>query len=83
MIDITPYQERLEWLKEWMEMKIFGRLPNTMMVVTMETYMAYPPEELMRIYQQTGVMYYREPSISSQCRQPTFEEYCQYKQRNK
>lgn len=83
MIDITPYQERLEWLKEWIAAKIDGVLPYTMMTVTMETYMTYPPEELMRIYQQTGVLYFREPSISSNTRQPSFDEYCADKQRIK
>lgn len=81
MIDISPYMQRLEWLKEWMagiiDSRIFPIKINLMAIPVSEIDMS----EVIRIYRQTGVLYLRtnhdaEPTVAY----TTFDEYCNYKQ---
>lgn len=46
MIDITPYQERLQWLQEWMHYKIESNMKS---------------RTLIRVWKLTGMMYYSRP----------------------
>jgi len=83
MIDITPYQERLEWLKEWIHKRIDG-FPTFYIDIE-----AVPKinsmEKFIEIYTQTGIMFYTKNEISQHnlVMPVSFDEYCQYKQRNK
>lgn len=53
------------------------------MNVKIEVKNNYSPEQIMRIWQQTGVMFYTSyPEITETLRPPTFEEYCKDKQIN-
>lgn len=80
MINIDPYLQRLEWLKEW----IVGIIDGDVFPVLMDI-SAIPIktdiEEIMRIYRQTGVLFYRG---FFECKSTplfaNFDEYCNYKQ---
>lgn len=84
MIDITPYQLRLELCKEWFCHKIDGTLPlidfNYSEEKAYRIDLSVVPElswdKVMDIYNQTGFMFWRE---ATNMRQVTFEEYCKYK----
>ncbi len=80
MIDITPYQQRLEWLREWLYKKIDGKLPDDIVETRVEQVMAYTLDQLIRIYNQTGMLINQYPNITSIMRPMNFQEYCKYKQ---
>lgn len=83
MIDITPYQQKLEWLREYMCNRIDGSLFDSIMDIRIEAHM-YSVEQIMRLYNQTGLVFYSSrPEMTSITRPPTFEEYCKAKQINK
>lgn len=83
MIDITPYQERLQWLQEWIHKRIDG-FPT--FYINIEAIpQLHSMERFIEIFNQTGVMFYNKNEISQHnlIMPITFEEYCQYKEINK
>lgn len=84
MINIQLYQQRLEWLKEWMDGKIFGTLPENMMHVAIEVECVpkLSIEQIMVIYNQTGTIFFTttKPEMVTTYRVMNFEEYCKHKQ---
>lgn len=75
MIDITPYQQKLILLKEWLDKKMDGTLP-AMVEFNIEAVMNYSMEDILRIYRQTGMVYYSRPVMTTKLSILTFEDYC-------
>jgi hypothetical protein len=85
LIDVTPYQQRLELCKEWMYNKIDGILPlkheqsGTMVAINIGVVPKMSWEEVLRLWGQTGIIVYRHDPFEK-LRPVTFEEYCELKQ---
>lgn len=83
MIDITLYQQKLEYLKEWINARIDGTISPPIWVNMNALQFNYTIEQIMKIYQQTGIVYYREKDVVENPAIPiTFDEYCKYKSKN-
>lgn len=78
MIDVSPFLQRLEWLKEWMAGVIDGRIFP--FHFNLSGLVEYNPSDIIRVYMQTGVLYQRTEPIEPQPIHMTFDEYCNYKQ---
>lgn len=82
MIDASAYMERLEWLKEWMALKIDGLLPtiepgdNFPLNINLFPESQLTPKEIMNVFYQTGVLLWKQKTG----REINFHEYCTYKQ---
>lgn len=80
MIDITPYQERLQWLKEWVEGRIDGIISPPIWVDIDAIGFKLSIDQVLKIWNQTGVIYYRKDDVINHGAVPiSFEEYCKYK----
>lgn len=84
MIDISPYQQKLSWLQEWINARIDGHISPPMWVNLDAIHkFDYTIDQVMKIFQQTGVYYYREKDVIENPAIPiSFEQYCLYKQSN-
>lgn len=81
MIDITPFQNKLAWLREWINGSIDGTISPPMWINFDALNFNHSIEDILRIYQQTGVIYYRQKDVVENPAIPiSFEEYCKYKQ---
>lgn len=81
MIDITPFQNKLTWLGEWINNRIDGTISPPMWVNLGILDFKHSIEDIVRIYQQVGVMYYKPKDVIENPAIPvSFEEYCKYKQ---
>lgn len=84
MINIQPYLQRLELCKEWLFHKIDGTLPlkhdqsGTMVAINIGAVPKMSWDEVIRTWEQTGVMFYRDDPFENM-RPVTFEEYCEFK----
>lgn len=82
MIDITEYQQKLEWCYEWMAHKIDGSLPwvsdrstnEPLIDITVVPNVSH--EDVIRIFEQTGVMFWS--ARRNDMHPASFEEYCKY-----
>lgn len=83
MIDITPYQQKLEWLREWIHKRIDG-IPYFWIDIDAVPHI-YTMERVVEIFNQTGVLFYNHNDVSgyNSIMPISFDEYCQYKQTNK
>lgn len=80
MIDISPYQYRLEMLKEWMANKIDGTLPFTFnksndFWIDISCVPEIAWQDAIRIYEQTGVLFYSKKPDHGGMRPVEFHEY--------
>lgn len=92
MIDITPYQQKLTWLQEWIRDCIDGGIsPPIWINVGMIPSIDLSMEDVLRIWHQTGVMFYNVEDVVESTSSPiSFEQFCalkttarsQYKIRN-
>ncbi len=84
LIDITPYQQKLSWLQEWINDRIDGRISPPMWVdLDAISKFDYSVDQIMKIYQQVGVVFYREKDVIENPAIPiSFEQFCIYKQLN-
>jgi hypothetical protein len=88
MIDITPYQERLQLCKEWLHLKIDGILPligdagNEKLFIDIGCIPKVSWDEAIRLYEQTGNMFWNS-NVPNNMHPASFEEYCNYKLTNK
>lgn len=84
MIDISIYEQKLLWLQEWINARIDGRISPPMWVTLDAIHkFDYTIDQVMKIFQQTGVFYYREKDVIENPAIPiSFEQFCVYKQLN-
>lgn len=81
MIDIAPYTQKLELLKEWIADRVDGNISPPIWVNMEAINFKYSVEDILRIYEQTGFIAYREEAVIKNPALPfSFEEYCKYKQ---
>jgi hypothetical protein len=85
LIDVIPYQRKLELANEWVCHKIDGTLPligasGRGIFIDMD---AIPKnkmswDEIVRIYDQTGVMFFDSNPDRMNMHPVSFEEYCEH-----
>ena len=81
MIDISIYQQKLVWLKEYIADRIDGRISPPMWVNLGALDFNHTIDEIMSIYEQCGIMFYTPAKIIENPAIPiSFEEYCKFKQ---
>lgn len=81
MIDITPYQQRLEWLREWISDRIDGKISPPIWVDVEALKFNLSVKEILDIYQATGMLFFKAKDIIENKAIPiSFQEYCKYKQ---
>lgn len=84
MIDISPYQERLQLRKEWLHLMIDGALPLASsrggegVFIDIGVVPKLSWDEVIRMYDQTGVLYWNS-NASLDLRPVSFDEYCKLK----
>lgn len=78
-IDVQPFIDKLEVLKEYMCLKIDGI--GSGIWINLDAMSAFTPKEIFEIWQQTGWMMYTSPKPSDypEPKELTFEEF--YKQK--
>ena len=84
MIDITPYQQKLSYLQEWINARIDGHIspPIWVSLDAIDSF-KYTVEQVMNIFHQCGVIFYKEKDVIENPVIPiSFEQYCTYKQLN-
>lgn len=79
MIDITPFQQRLNLLKCWLSDRIDGIISPPIWEDTRCVSFNYTVDEVLRIYEQVGVMVFEDDVINNPALPFSFEEYCKYK----
>lgn len=82
MIDITPYQQKLTWLQEWISDRIDGRISPPMWVSLGEiASFEHSIEDILQIYEQCGFLFYTAKDVIENPIIPiSFESYCEYRQ---
>lgn len=79
MIDVSEFEFKLTLLRQYMFAKIDGHVPQKKHCSFLRDIGAVPElpwEEVIRIYNQTGILFYREDDNLCDV---TFDEYCTYK----
>lgn len=80
MIDVTSYTDKLELLREWINGRIDGIISPPIWVNMEALSFKYTIEEVIRIYNQTGLILYRAKDVVENPAIPlSFEEYYKYK----
>jgi hypothetical protein len=80
MIYIDYHIQRLEWLKEWIADRIDGKISPPIWVNLDALPFKFSIDDVLKIWRQTGLMFYKEDVISHPAIPVSFDEYCQYKQ---
>lgn len=81
MIDITPYQQKLTWLQEWINDRIDGVISPPMWVnLNAIGSFKHSMEDIMRMYNQCGVMFFSAKDVVENPAIPiSFEQFCLHK----
>lgn len=80
MIDVSPYIQKMEWLKEWIEKRIDGKVSPPIYVNMDGIKFKHTVEAVMRIYRECGVLFSRDEIVHNPMLPFSFDEYCNYKQ---
>ncbi len=82
MINVSPFIQRLEWLKEWLGKRIDGEIspPIWVNVDALPHKFDYSVDAVMKIFNECGVLYIRNEIVHHPMCPFSFEEYCNYKQ---
>lgn len=78
MIDIQPYIDKLELLKEWLFASIDSNF-NTFWVDITAIPQRLDISDVLFVWQQTGMMYFKHEDYPSVVRQLSFDEWYELK----
>jgi len=73
MIDVQPYIDKLEKLKEYMALVIDNR--GSCISFNTDVFSSLRPNDIIDLYLQTGIMFYRDGYQQSKVKKLTFEEW--------
>lgn len=80
MIDITPFQQRLQYLNDWIRARIDGVISPPIWVNIDAIDFNLTMDDIMRIWQQAGMLYFTKSEVVGHPAIPvSFDEYCKYR----